>query len=630
MGNRKSPVYLLPLLILVMIVSLSCSGQSGSSILPGVAEPIDVQPQNSISTQVWGYWEMEMNEATGEFNAVPLRGAEFACNVIKFINGPPPNLIISVVSAVPYPTHKDFILDIGFSHPFPGLDRYTGFDVMGVFMGNGSAFFPGTGMYPVQSPLDQQLLNPDGYTRRFNAPEFTGAGEILPMQGYYPGNNGPPGYVPTTVLNPFKYYANGLDPTDDPFDFLKADPESRGAFLPGSVNYRRFHVRFPNSIGNVFQYAVIANWDINDNHPDPPGSLDDFPMSCNSQEAVVIDVVDLSNAYYESPTTYGGDIVLDLTPWDWSASTVSGVIEEYEINAYSSAWLGAYTFDMIPTSEGEYWNTFHAEIPAEVLTHHGFLPVWIELIYPEYDYTSPVGVPNDASGNLASYFLTEVEIEDHGPQAGDGFIYSISDVQSVSQEYYGGNMIFFENLLTMPSSGPYANNTVVKYYEGHTTGYGPYPAGLDSHIQSLGFTFDYEHNEIAGPLVTDGLKMVIVTLFFFGSNHVPFAPEEVQEIRDLVHGGGTCVFITENYNCYSGGTAIMDQLLIDLDAQYTVPQDWDPCGWWESTDITPDPSTVGVSDFFGQAPGYYNLFGNAVSLVRYSDGRTFVVKSPIN
>ncbi len=619
------------IIILLSVFALSCSGGSGNPVTPGQPDLTSIQvTADSDSTQIWGLWQVEFDPGTDEFHAVPLRGAEFACNVIKFINGPPPNLIISLISAVPYPTHRDFILDIGFSHPFPGLDRYTGFDVMGVFMGNGSAFYPGNGMYPVQGPLDQRLLNPDGYTRRFNATEFFGAGEILPLQGYYPGNNGPPGYVPTAVLNPYKYYSNVTLPTGNAFDLLKADPESRGAFLPGSVNYRRFHVRFPNSTGIQFQYAVIANWDVNVNHPDPPGSLDDFPISCNSQEAVVIDIVDSSDAYFENITTYGGDIILDVTPWDWSASTISGVMEEYELRAYSSAWSGAYDLDMIPTSEGEYWNTFHAEIPVEILTHSGFLPVWIELMYPYFDYTSPVGVPNDATGNLASYFLTEVEIEDHGQQTGNGFIYSIADVECVNENYFGGNLLFFENLLSMPSDGPYADNMIVKYYEGHSTGYWVYPQAFHDHIESLGYAFDFEAADSAGPLNADGLKMLLIALFFPTTPQELFTPEEVQEIRNLVQGGGVCILITDHKYCYQSGTDWMDQLLIDLDAQFTVPHDFYMSAPWTATDISPDPSTQGVTDFNGDCHGYYNVFGDGLSLIRFSEGRTVVVKSPIN
>ncbi len=410
MGFRKPSIHLASAMFAVLVLFISCSGLSGTVVAPGTAGKVETGADYTDSTSLWGFWQVEIDPITEEINVVPLRGAEFACNVIKFVNGPPSNLIINVISAIPYPNHKDFILDVGLSHPFPGLDRYTGFDVMGVFMGNGTAIYPGDGGYPVAGDSDQQLMNPDGYTRRFNAPEFLDAGLIMPLQGYYPGNNGPPGYVPTAVLNPYKYYADDLEPTGDPLAFLQANPAGRGAFRPGSVNYRRFHVRFPNQTGQQFQYAVIANWDVNDNHPDPPGSLDDFPISCNSQEAVLIDIVDLSDAYYVNETNYGGNVILDITPWDWSASAVSGMVEEYEIRAHSSAWSGAYEFDMTPAASGDHWHTFHAEIPVEMLASAGSLPIWIEIVYPDYDYKSPIGVPNDATGNLTSYFLTEAEI----------------------------------------------------------------------------------------------------------------------------------------------------------------------------------------------------------------------------
>ncbi len=434
------------IIIVLTVFALSCSGRSGNPVTLGQPDLTAGQATaDSDSTQLWGLWQVEFDPDTEEFHAVPLRGAEFACNVIKFVNGPPPSLIINLVSAFPYPTHMDFIVDVGFVHPFPGLTRYTGFDVMGVFMGNGTDFYPGDGFHRIAGVMDQQVLNPDGHTRRFNAPEFFGAGEILPLQGYYPGSNGPPGYVPTAVLNPYKYYADGIEPTDDAFEFLVSDPDVRGAFGPGNVNYRRFSIRFPNSVLMQFQYAVIANWDINDNHPDPPGSLDDFPLSCNSEEAPVVRIVDNSTAYYVDETSNGGEVNLILSVWDWTASG-STVTDEYDVMFYSDAWTGPATVIDDPVEFGDFYFTYNIEIEPLELTSSERLPIWMEVRYPEFDYTSPVGTPNDADGALASYFKFDIEVDDFAPNEP----YIIVEIPNGGETWYTGS----ENSITWQSNGP--------------------------------------------------------------------------------------------------------------------------------------------------------------------------------
>ena len=414
---------------LILAVS-SCSGNTNSSAQPNMKANSAVTPLeeqfSSGNTNLWGFWAVSWNPAQNNFDAVPLRSAMLACNVIKFINASDSNLIIKVNSVDHQSNWVDFDLDIGFKHPFPGLDIYTGFDVMGVFLGRGSDQYPGPEGFPIAGSNDQQLLNPDGYTRRFNAPEFAGAGMILPLQGYFPGSKGTVGYTPTAVLNPYKYFADGLDADADPFAFLIDNDASRGCFKAGSVNYRNFLVRLPNSLLK-FQYAVLANWEPNKNHPKPPATLDDFPSSANAQEAVAIKVLDSSDAYYVSETIYGGDIVLDITPWDWSA-TCNSTVDEYSIKLFSPAWTGPFDVNMAPTVQGNHNYTFHASMPASMLITNGDQPVWIEVSYPGYDYASPVGVPNDATGPLTAYFKTQVHVLDYDPTVSSGnFVYGFAD-----------------------------------------------------------------------------------------------------------------------------------------------------------------------------------------------------------
>ncbi len=401
--------YLISAILLFAVVS--CSGSS-SPVQPDPMQQPDITAARSThasaSTHLWGLWDVWADPSTGRIEAVPLRGAAFTANVIKFVDGPPSNLLISIFSLESAPDYTDITVDVGIKHPFPGLDKYTGFDVVGVFMGNGGDAYPGPGGFNIPGENDQRLLNPDGYTRWFNATEFEGAGSIQPLLGYKPGKAGSPGFFPTAELSGYKYFADKLTKHQEAFNFLTVNAPDRGCFRPGNVNYRRYQLRFPKTSGIKFQYAVIAHWE--DPGVDNP-VLEDFPLSANADEALLIDIDDSSTLYYVDSTTKGGYIDIDVSPWDWSAAT-SDVMQEYTIKVYSNAWGGACDVDMTPVATDQYHYTFHAFVSDVNLASANPLPIWVEVIYPDLDYSNKFGVPNNADGNLTSYFRYEVPVSD--------------------------------------------------------------------------------------------------------------------------------------------------------------------------------------------------------------------------
>jgi len=614
---------------LFLILCLSCSGPSDDPVAPGPnpgapAKARDVS--GTTGTQLWGLWEVIWNPVTQSFDSAPLRSAQFTCNVVRLIDAPPSKLGIHVASIDQQLAYTRFYLDIHLSHPFPDLDCFTGFDVIGVFMGEGSDTYPGPEGFAIPGPGDPRVLNPDGYTRWFNAPEFAGAGAVLPSQGYYPGSKGTPGYVPTSVLNPYKYYADYLDSLFDAFNDLKADPERRGSCTGKSVGGRRFIIEFPtNPSGIRFQYAVIAHWEANIHHPDPPTGLEDFPISANSQEALVVDIDDSSTAYYKGPGDYGGSVILDITPWDWSASA-SGVMEEYSIKAYSDAWSGPFLVDMTPIEQGDYFCKFHASIPVELLTSADPLPVWIEVTYPGFDYTSPFGIPNDADGPLASYFLTQAHVADQTHPPG-GFVYGIGDWDIILYGSSQDNDRLLTNLITMPLSGPYSENQVVMYYEGHSDGH-VCPDAFKAIAEDLGYTFQYVEDTPFVPLDTAGLKVLVIATLNAKEKPDYFSPQEIQAIKNLVNGGGTCAILIDFPYAYSYGSESLDKLIADLGLDFSCPNDLTYESMYHATDISDDPITKDVEVIHGWYWGRFNIVGNAVSIVRY-EGNTIVCKSPI-
>jgi hypothetical protein len=76
----------------------------------------------------------------------------------------------------------------------------------------------------------------------------------------------------------------------------------------------------------------------------------------------------------------------------------------------------------------------------------------------------------------------------------------------------------------------------------------------------------------------------------------------------------------------------VQQLLTELGADFMVPIDKDYDSFGNFTDITPDPITENVTSVCGALNGKFNLFGEAVSLVRGPDSSgdeiTVICKSP--
>ncbi len=399
------------------IFILSCS-DGNPPLMPDadeIAGAVESARRTSDQKYLWGMWEYHIDLDEMSVDITPLREAELTCNVNRFIDGPPLCLTTEIEQVDEHPDFVDITLNVGIRHPFPGLGVYTGFDVIGVFMGDGTSTWIGPDGFAIAGEEDQQLLNPDGYTRWFNASEFSDAGDMMPLQGYSPGQIGTADYLPTAVLCPYRYFADGLDADEDTFEFLGQDHDNRGSFNPGAINHRKYELRFPKTDGIKFQYAIIAHWKKNTDYPTPPENLDDFPPEANSDESLVMDIVDNSTVYYGDASTYGGDVIINISPWDWTAEVTAGVVEEYGIFCRSTAWSGAYAVDMVPVETAQYHHTFLAEIPVEIVESIDPIPVWIEVRYPELDYSNPFGVANDADGNLTSYFLTYVSVSDEVP-----------------------------------------------------------------------------------------------------------------------------------------------------------------------------------------------------------------------
>jgi len=392
-----------------LLLLFGCSSSGTNPVTPSDTGLDTTHQSENISVQhLWGLYEVTIDIDNMVAEAVADRQAMFTANVVNFLNMNPANLQFDIIATPPGPDYIDVDIDITINHPFPGLPQYNGYDVRGVFMGDGSVILDYNGdlIAPVFD-TDQIMIpdpvdgdgGPDGYTRWFNLPEFSGGG--MPLFQYTPGKISTPGFGGNATLNAYKYFADSLDATEDPFDWLSNHANLNGIFTSGASNTRNYYLRFPTSKGVTFGYAVIASWIDNDTHP------------ANAPEAVACSVDDTSTVYYVDNATNGGDIALDISLWDWNSAISAGTMEDYGIFIESPVLQNVYecTGEMAPVSGDENYSTYHVEIEADNVTEAGTSEYWVIVECLEETYENDFGVMNDAwSDPLAAFFRYDLNV----------------------------------------------------------------------------------------------------------------------------------------------------------------------------------------------------------------------------
>lgn len=388
--------------IIAAIFYLSCSSEA--PLLPQ-QQNLSNQKYNHSGIVLWGFYDVYIDIPTQTVEVIVNRQAMFTANVVNFINGNAANLSFKINDTPVGADWVDVDIDVTIKHPFPGLPQYNGYDVRGVFMGNGSKSLnynsdliyavSGNDQFMLPDP-DDGFGGPDGYTRWFNFPEFSSGG--MPLFQYTKGKLATPGYNSSATINPYKYFADNLGAVENLWEWLKTHGNSHGVFSSGFSNTRNYYLRFPNSVGVKYNYAIIANWE---------GTEKKYHPS-NTSEAVAVKVVDSSNLYFVSPTDKGGKIRLDVSIWDWDSQVSGGVMDDYRIFLESSVLQNVYEFsasDMIPVGGDSSYSTYHVEIVPDNLNSLYGNEYWLIVEQKGYDYANNFGVSNLADKDtLAAFF----------------------------------------------------------------------------------------------------------------------------------------------------------------------------------------------------------------------------------
>jgi hypothetical protein len=163
-------------MLFAVFAVMGCSGGDGSPVTPtadvGITSPASTHA-GQTQTHLWGYWDVYIDIENQTVEAIPNHGAAFAANVVQFLNNNPMGLAFNIISTPVGADYVDVIIDVSITHPLPGMTQYNGYDVRGIFMGDGASQLEyGSALrYPVLGS-DQFCFNPDGYTRWWNSGEF--------------------------------------------------------------------------------------------------------------------------------------------------------------------------------------------------------------------------------------------------------------------------------------------------------------------------------------------------------------------------------------------------------------------------------------------------------------------------
>ncbi|MFH1676721.1 MAG: hypothetical protein ABIC40_06815, partial [bacterium] len=261
------------LTIILAVIMIGCAANNPVVPATGDINPLPLQKitaEFGNQHRLWGEWKFTLNDAHDRIDIVPIRQARLHLNALKFLEDGGKNFL----KITGIKNNGDGTLDvkIRITHPFPGHPEFTGFDVKGIIMFQGSheTSSPPTQPYPQggfriswKEKGDPELLNPDGYSPRWT--EWWDSGSSLPIFNYWPGKfaNG----EPSANLNAYKEFY-----TD----------EERHVFRVTGQIEKTYHIWFP--LGpHAMRYAVEACWEPPINTP-VINPITDFPECANQEE----------------------------------------------------------------------------------------------------------------------------------------------------------------------------------------------------------------------------------------------------------------------------------------------------------------------------------------------------------
>jgi hypothetical protein len=348
-------------ILFTAIIATGCGHRdSGVPMLPGDQPRI----QNTAVTvrkdnrHIWGLWEVNISEDRQVAEIIPARIGEMHLNVVRLLEVTPCKNCLTI-SNIKIVEPNVLEADLTLTHPYPGLIKFSAFDVRGIFISQADYTFPASGRKIVLGDGVPRMLDPDGYTPLFNPTEYPAA--IPPALGYIAGKYSTGGDLSAT-LNPFTAYRK-----DAP----------RRLFEAGGSETKTVRIHAPAGPFH-FGYAIDVCWQLVENVVDP---LIDFPPDANCLEAYRISV----EVGGEIAAEVGGEAPIEVKVYDHQGQDT---IESVNLEAP----------DLF---EGEIPLSFSTVMPDEACLFTGIIPNYLGA--PEGDYLLLVRViDKEADQNLGA------------------------------------------------------------------------------------------------------------------------------------------------------------------------------------------------------------------------------------
>ncbi|MFH1675919.1 MAG: hypothetical protein ABIC40_02755, partial [bacterium] len=384
-------IFIIILLALMAIVMGGC-GEVSDPVIPGS----NVQSVKSIGhpgtgSMLLGYYNFILSDDHTKIEIEPVRTVQWHLNALGIIEKIAPNSI-KILDIFIHPD-KSFTVAINLLSPLSEYPQYTAFDVRGIVMLPSSIEFPELGLTaPTPFSPGPALLNPEGYTRRWNPTEFSDG--VIPFK-YKDGKLIPKGMgtMCDSLINPFRnYYTN----------------EDRHFFMAGGGATQHYHLTFPPK-GMVFAYAIDASWGDPTENIAPDGKPNEIPgsfqITANSVEPYSIKLIDTAGMMKCALGEYaGGDnnVTFEVKDWQGDADVAFSKIKAEAPDLFdgiATPWTGSGT-----TTQFEY----QVVIPNDKQTQPGLYPLLVSV--ESTGEVDPYWTLDDPLAAYQMFFLQVVEI----------------------------------------------------------------------------------------------------------------------------------------------------------------------------------------------------------------------------
>jgi len=230
-------------------------------ISPSLSQNVAPRADSTVH-YLCSFYDVLVDPEEMKLELIPLRETGMHWNVLKFLEQGPCTTCVKLTGMVPS-GNGTVLVDVIVKHPFSN-PNFTGFDVRGIVMFNGSRYFPGAELNSSDRSLgDGELVNADGYTTLYN-PDTLGSGPGG-LQGYLKGKFASATY-PNAHLNGYKRHIS------------PGAANTRNAFYAGDSILETYGIAMPSG-PFIFGYAVDASW------ARPVSKPVDDPMTDSGPEA---------------------------------------------------------------------------------------------------------------------------------------------------------------------------------------------------------------------------------------------------------------------------------------------------------------------------------------------------------